>query len=190
VDERLVNDKALSAYKMLFWPVGNVAEAETLRKIYEWIRQGGILLVKDLGSITTVEGDKGAFAALLQPASSAIPPKPGRMIRAGRGYVFDGQGNLEYLMTLIVHRGDLKSVNPGYPARLTDVVPVDTANDDVLVSQFKEGILLFNKTESAVTTELNYRPGTGKPAYEKLPQRITLPPLAFRWIDGKTGEVM
>jgi hypothetical protein len=189
VDERLANDNVLSAYKTLFWPVGNLAEAETLRKIHTWINRGGILLVKDLASIRTVEGDTGAFAALLQPPPSALPNQRGRMIRTGKGYVFDGQGDSEYLMNLILHRGDLKKVNPAYPARLTEVVPVDTANDGVLVSQFKDGILLFNKTESAVTTELNYRPGTGKPAYEKLPQRITLPPLAFRWIDGKTGEV-
>ena len=189
VDERLVDDNVLSAYKTLFWPVGNLAEAETLRKIHDWIKRGGILLVKDLASITTVEGDAGAFAALLQPPSSAIPPKPGRMIKAGRGFVFDGQGDLEHLMTLIVHRADLKGVNPAYPARLTDIVPVDTANDDVLVSQFKEGILLFNRTENTVTKELSYQPGSGKPAYAKLPQKVTLPPLAFRWIDGKSGEV-
>jgi hypothetical protein len=190
VDERLVNDDVLSAYKWLFWPAGNLAEAETLRKICDWIERGGILLVKDLGSITTVEGDKGAFAALLPPSSSAPPAKAGRMIKAGRGLVFDGQGDVDYLMTLIVHRGDLKSVNPDYPPRLTEVVPVDAANEGVLVSQFKDGILVFNKTESAVTTELKYRPGTDKPAYEKLPPKITLPPLAFRWIDGKTGEVI
>jgi hypothetical protein len=59
----------------------------------------------------------------------------------------------------------------------------------VLVSQFKEGILLFNKSESEVTTDLSYQPRTGKPAYEKLPPKVTLPPLAFRWINGTTGEV-
>jgi hypothetical protein len=111
------------------------------------------------------------------------------MIKTGKGYVFDGQGDLEQLLALIAHRGDLKSLNPAYPPRLTDVVPIDTANDNVLVSQFKEGILLFNKSESEVTTDLSYQPRTGKPAYEKLPPKITLPPLAFRWIDGKTGEV-
>ena len=110
------------------------------------------------------------------------------MIRAGKGYVFDGQGDSDYLMNLILHRGDLKKLDPAYPAQLTAVVPV-AANAGVLVSQFKSGILLFNRTESAVTTELNYQPGAGKPAYEKLPQELTLPPLALRWIDGKTGEV-
>jgi hypothetical protein len=189
VDERLANDNMLSSYKMLFWPIGNLAEAETLRKIYEWIRQGGILLVKDLASIRTVEGDAGAFAGLVQPPPPAIPNQRGRMIKAGRGFVFDGQGDVDYHMTLIAHRGDLKSVNPSYPARLTDVVPVDTVNDDVLVSQFKEGILLFNRTEKTVTKDLSYQPSAGKPTYAKLPATVTLPPLAFRWIDGKTGEV-
>ena len=189
VDERLVNDHALSAYQMLFWPIGNLAEATTLRKIHGWIEQGGMLLVKDLVKITTVEGDAGAFAALSRPISSGVPMKPVRMIKAGKGYVFDGQGDLEQLLALIAHRGDLKILNPDYPPRLTDVVPVATANDNVLVSQFKEGILLFNKSESEVTTDLSYQPRTGKPAYEKLPPKITLPPLAFRWINGKTGEV-
>jgi hypothetical protein len=189
VDERLANDNVLSSYKMLFWPLGNLAEAETLRKIYEWIRQGGILLVKDLGSITTVEGDKGAFAAIPQPPPPAIPNQRCRLVQVGRGHVFDGQDDLEYLMTLIAHRGDLRTLNPACPARLTEVVPLDTANDEVLVSQFKEGILLFNRTENTVTKELSYQPGAGKPTYAKLPPTVTLPPLAFRWIDGKTGEV-
>jgi len=95
VDERLVNDNALSPYKMIFWPIDTLAEAATLRKIHDWIEQGGILLVKDLAKITTVEGDAGAFASLSRPASSAVPMKPGRMIKAGKGYVFDGQGDLD-----------------------------------------------------------------------------------------------
>ena len=190
VDERLANDNLLSAYKALFWPIGNLAEAATLSKINAWIQQGGILLVKDLAKITTVEGDAGAFAALSRLASSAVPMNPGRMIKAGKGYVFDGQGDLDCLMTLVEHRGDLKALNPAYPPRLTDVVPVDTANDQVLVSQFKEGILLFNRSETEVTKDLSSQLGSGKPAYEKLPPKITLPPLAFRWIDGNTGEVI
>ena len=189
VDERLANDNVLSAYKTLFWPIGNLAEAETLRKIHDWIERGGILLVKDLAKITTVEGDAGAFAALSRPTSSAVPMKPGRMIKAGKGYVFDGQGDLEQLLALIAHRGDLKILNPDYPPRLTDVVPIDTANDDVLVSQFKEGILLFNRTENTLTKELSSPSAPGKTPYAKLPPKVTLAPLAFRWIDGKTGEV-
>ena len=189
VDERLVNDNALAAYRMIFWPIGLMAEAETLRKIHRWVEQGGILLVKDLASVSTVEGEAGAFAALLQPSPPVIPNQRGRMIRAGKGYVFDGQGDSEYLMNLILHRGDLKKLDPAYPAQLTEVVPLVAVSNGVLISQFKDGILLFNRTESTVTTELNYRPGTGKPANEKLPQSITLPPLAFRWIDAKTGEV-
>lgn len=188
VDERLVNDNALAAYGMIFWPIGLMAEAKTLRKIHSWVEQGGILLVKDLASISTVEGGAGAFAPLLQQPHPAVRSQRGRMIRAGKGYVFDGQGDSEYLINLIRHRGDLKKLDPAYPAQLTEVVPI-AVKDGVLVSQFKDGILLFNRTESTVTTGLSYRPGARKLAYEKLPQEITLPPLALRWINGKTGDV-
>jgi hypothetical protein len=188
VDERLVNDNMLAAYRMIFWPIGLMAEAETLHKIHSWVEQGGILLVKDLASVTTVEGDAGAFAAFLQPPPAANPNQRGRMIRARKGYVFDGQGDSDYLTNLIQHRGNLKKLDPAYPAQLTEVVPVGTA-EGVLISLFKDGILLFNRTEKAVTTELNHQPGAGRPAYEKLPHELMLPPLALRWIDGKTGEV-
>jgi hypothetical protein len=190
VDERLVNDHALTAYKMLFWPIGAIAEAETLSKIKAWIQQGGILLTKDLAGIRTVEGDKGAFAALAQASLSATPTKPVRLSKAGKGYVFDGQGDLEPLLALIAHRGNLKTLNPDYPPRLTDVAPLEVANDEVLVSQFKEGILLFNRSEKVVTKKLTFQPGANGPMYEKLPPEITLPPLACRWINGKTGEVI
>jgi hypothetical protein len=189
MDERLVNDNFLSAYKTLLWPIGTLAEAETLRKICDWVERGGILLVADLSKITTVEGDPGAFAALSRPASSAVLMKPGRMIKVGKGNVFDGQGDMDFLTTLIAHRGDLRTLDPACPARLTDSAPLGVANDDVVISQFKEGILVFNKTENEVTKELNYQPGAGKTAYKNLPPKITLPQLAFRWIDGKTGEV-
>lgn len=190
VDERLVSDSdnVLTAYRMIFWPIGYIAEADTLLRMHRWVEQGGILLVKDLASISTVEGDAGPFAALLQPPPPVNPKHRGRLIRAGKGHVFDGQGDSEYLMNLILHRGDLKKLDPAYPAKLTAVIPLEV-NDGVLVSQFADGILLFNRTENTVTTELSYRLGAGKPTYEKIPQEITLPPLAFRWIDGRTGAV-
>ena len=190
MDERLVNDNFLSTYKTLIWPIYNFAEAKTLRGICDWVERGGILAVTDLAKITTVEGDAGAFAALLRPLSSAVAISPGRMIKVGKGYVFDGQGNVDFLMTLVAHGGDLKALTPACPARLTECAPLGMANDDVLISQFKEGILVFNKTENEVTKELNYRPRSGKSAYKNIPPRITLPPLAFRWIDGKTGTVL
>jgi hypothetical protein len=111
------------------------------------------------------------------------------MIKAGKGYVFDGQGNLEALLPLIAYCGNLKALNPDYPPRLTDVVLLEVASEDVLVSQLKDGIPLFIKWERAVTTALVYQPGNLKPVYEKIPPEITLPALAFRWVDGKTGEV-
>jgi hypothetical protein len=63
VDERLVRDGFLDAYRVLIWPTGNVVEAATLRKMKAWIENGGTLLIADLNSIHTVEG-AAAFAGL------------------------------------------------------------------------------------------------------------------------------
>jgi hypothetical protein len=61
VDERLVSDGFLDAYRFLIWPTGKVAESATVQKVKTWVENGGTLLIANIKSIHTVEG-AAAFA--------------------------------------------------------------------------------------------------------------------------------
>ena len=71
VDERLVGDGFLDAYRVLIWPTGKVVESATLRRVKAWIEKGGTLMVADLSSIHTVEG-AAAFAGMSQGKGKVI----------------------------------------------------------------------------------------------------------------------
>lgn len=62
VDERLVSDGFLDAYRVLIWPTGRVVESATLRRVKVWIANGGTLLITYMNSIHTVEGATPATA--------------------------------------------------------------------------------------------------------------------------------
>lgn len=75
VDEHLVSDGFLDAYRVLIWPMGNVVEAATLRNVKAWVENGGTLLIADRNAIRTVEG-AAAFADL--------PKNKGRIIEISK----------------------------------------------------------------------------------------------------------
>jgi hypothetical protein len=147
VDELLVSDGFLSSYRFLVWPTGNVAEAETLQKVRAWVEDGGTLLIAGLENIRTVERDRGAFGDLAKlPANKGVR-------RVGKGEIITIGDKVEDLDT-------------AYPAE-------HDARDGVLVSAFKNGTLLFNKTDKTVVKKVN-TPTT--------PTEITLAPFQFKWI--------
>ena len=71
VDERLVSDGFLDAYRVLIWPTGKVVEAATARKVKAWIENGGTLMIADIDNIHTVEG-AAAFANLSKGKGNVI----------------------------------------------------------------------------------------------------------------------
>ena len=147
VDERLVSDGFLNSYRFLIWPTGNVAEAGALQKIKTWVENGGTLLIAGLENIRTVEQDRGAFENLSKlPATGGV-----RQVGKGR----------------IIKIGEkVKDLDAAFPARLD-------ARDGVLVSVFKEGTLVFNKTDQTVVKKISVK---------SVPTEITLAPFQFRWI--------
>ena len=183
IDERLVGDEALKSYRVLVWPTGYVAEAATLAKIRQWVQAGGTLLVGDLAQVATVEGER-VFGDLRGDATGRTA--------LGRGAVLDGKGRLEFPTTnwrqdLLATRGgyqiDLRVKLQGWLDALrtalgdgADAVLDDPA-DGVLVSQFADGLIVFNSGTKQVTKLL----GAGKAAR----QAVDLPPLALRWISAK-----
>jgi hypothetical protein len=147
VDERLVADGFLNAYRFLIWPTGNVAEAETLQKVKTWVENGGTLLIAGLENIKTVEQNHGAFENLARlPATNGVR-------QVGRGKI-------------ITIGEKVKDLEATFPAALD-------AYDGVLVSTFKAGTLVFNKTDKTVVKKMSIKGVTTE---------ITLAPLQFRWI--------
>jgi hypothetical protein len=55
----------------------------------------------------------------------------------------------------------------------------------VIISLFDDGIILFNRSAKAVTVELKMPAGQWDVAYTDLPETVTLPPLAIRWVRGR-----
>ena len=141
VDERLISDGFLDSYRFLIWPIGNVAEADTLQKIKTWVENGGTLLIADLENIKTVEQDHGAFENL------AKLPETDGVRQVGKGSIIKIGRNVTDLDATFLAEHD--------------------ACDGVLVSAFKEGTLFFNKTDKpaektisvkGVSTEITLAP--------------------------------
>jgi hypothetical protein len=147
VDERLVADGFLNSYRFLIWPIGHVAEAATLHKIKTWVENGGTLLIAGLEDIKTVEQDHGAFEDLAKlPAADGV-----RQVGKGK----------------IIKIGEtLKNLDGLFAGDLDD-------RDGVLVSAFKAGTLVFNRTQRTVVKRVSVK---------SVPMEITLAPGQFRWI--------
>ena len=147
VDERLVSDGFLKPYRFLIWPRGKIAEAETMQEVKTWVASGGTLLIAGLEDIKTVEQDHGVFEDLAKlPATDGV-----RQVGKGR----------------IIKIGDkAEDLDAVFPAALD-------ARDGVLVSTFKEGTLVFNKTGQTVVKKMSVK---------SVPTEITLAPLQFRWV--------
>jgi hypothetical protein len=147
LDECLVSAGFLSSYRFLIWPTGNVAEADTLRKIQAWVENGGTLLIAGLENIKTVEQNRGAFENLAKlPATDGV-----RQVGKGK---------------IIKIGADVRDLDGTFPAELD-------GRDGVLVSAFKEGILLFNRTDNTVVKKMFVK---------GVSTEIALPPFQFRWI--------
>lgn len=147
VDEGLVSGGFLNAYHFLIWPAGNVAEASTLQKIKTWVENGGTLLIAGLENIKTVEQDGGVFENLEKlPATDGV-----RQVGKGK----------------IIKIGEkVEDLDATFPAELD-------ARDGVLVSAFKEGTLIFNRTDKTVVKKISAK---------SVSTEITLSPFQFRWI--------
>ncbi|MGO8751164.1 MAG: family 14 glycosylhydrolase [Thermoguttaceae bacterium] len=155
VDERLIEDGALGTYRLLIWPFGMRVECRTMDKIRAWVAHGGTLLVRDLAAVRTVEGDRITTLA-------------------GKGRVVDAGGILERLAEAVRTRD----------RQMTGLPPLDARHDGVITSLFDDGILLFNRNAKESTVELPVPTGPWEVDYTGLPRRITLPPLAIRWLSG------
>jgi hypothetical protein len=128
VDERLVCDGFLNEYKYLIWLAGTIVEEETLEQISKWIENGGILLAAEINEIGAVEGKSEAFSKL-----AALYAKNG-VRKAGKGRIIEISKDIARLYVR-------------YPGKLDD-------RDGVLLSEFKDGILAFNRGNDTVSKKI------------------------------------
>lgn len=172
LDERLVEDGFLDQYDVLIWPVGMLTEASTLHSLRAWIDRGGILIVGSLAAVHTVENDRGAFADLT--------PDPSGRTRVGNGSIYDLGGGAVDLGSLVASRAYVTA--DATPAAGLFLAPLDTTFDNVLVSQFAAGLLLYNRGSTTVSHALSVPPGPWRFTNPNLPPSVTLEPGAIRWI--------
>lgn len=177
VDEQLITDGALANYHAIIWPIALTTEATTLAKLRAWVEAGGVLIVGDLASISTVEGDKGVFADLAGDTSDVLS--------VGKGLIYNAHKDIGKLAGTIATRPYARLA--GHSSDF--LPPLDVIPDGILTSEFDNGILLFNKTDKVVTKKFSLPEGSWRVTYHNLPDQVELPPLAIRWIDGQTGQI-
>jgi hypothetical protein len=170
IDERLLAEGALSNYRVLVWPMGFITEAATLTRLRAWVENGGVLVVGKLADVATVEGDPGAFAQI--PTGSPV--------KLGNGTIFDANGQLDELAAIIATR---RYVASGAIPASALLPPMDSGVDGVLLSQFSDGVVLFNSNNFAVSKNLS-APGNWRVSYPRLAAQITLAPLEIKRLDA------
>ena len=91
-------------YKLLIWPFGSRIESRRLEKIRAWVEGGGMLLVRNLAAVRTVEG---------KPIEAHV----------GKGRVVDAGGSLDRLAELVRTRDSRMTGLPPLDARRTACSP-------------------------------------------------------------------
>ncbi len=65
VDETLINDGVLKHYRVMAYVYGNTTEQSSLKKIAEWVKQGGALITSQMGTVSSVEGGSSVWRSLV-----------------------------------------------------------------------------------------------------------------------------
>lgn len=166
VDERMVQDGALSRYKILVMYEGSIVESSTLPQLRKWISDGGILIVRNFGSVETVEGDKSFFNDVFpHPKSlngdcgalsiSDLLRTNARQIGKGRVIIVPSQDGDEGKFAALASSLAF-SLSKLFPGK-QDVLSADGKADGVTATIFPTKILYLNPGDTMVekTVRLN-----------------------------------
>jgi hypothetical protein len=157
VDENLVAEGALSRYRVAVLWEGVVWRGETLERLREWVRGGGVLVAYDFGKMESVEGDRSWHADLFGYASRLRPvtgPGTGsidlNLLRNewarpyGRGWTVFFPGRQTALR-------DYQEVVRNLTYRLSEIDPtkqdapsIDASWDSVYTTLFRDRALFYN----------------------------------------------
>ncbi len=138
VDESMARRGALERNRVLVIAHGNILETDVAKKLAEWAKQGGRIIVLDVDRFQSVEGTD-APEKLLFPAGSAGGA-------FGKGYVYRvaDYGELAKKLTDILWK-------LGYPV-------YEIAPDGLFVTQIeKDRLLVYSKNEEDKDLIVNYK---------------------------------
>ncbi|MHB1457595.1 MAG: hypothetical protein ACYC0V_11840 [Armatimonadota bacterium] len=176
VDERMIRDKALNAYKLLIAYDGNIIKQSTLRAFRRWVSSGGILLVHDFGAIETIDGNRNLYYSLFpriaykgstRPSVADIVSSCTRQI--GKGYVVVLPSGINDWLEFAVEASEIAHNLSRYFPGHKDVTLIDGKTDGIHSTIYRDRILYLNhsnkKIEKTVIlrdTDFNGK-ATGKP---------------------------
>ena len=176
VDENRINQDALAEYRVLLLIAGCSYGKATLDRIYQWVREGGILVANCVGTMCCPDGETTFDRDLLDREVAAPNPTAYcTMRRVEKG------ATMHYDPELAVQQDESISPEDGFVhmavcvlRRSTllgaDKIEPDALVDGVHMARLKDRILLFNATDRSVTHKVLLPRTTYTPT-------ITLPPL-------------
>lgn len=130
VDERMILDDALSAYRFFVFIMGRWMRKNVLEKLRRWIERGGILVAGKSMAIATPGGDEGNYRSLFSIQNNVTPIGDGYTVR----YNGSPRNYLQFISTV--------TLNPDgrYPWKRLRGCPISNTNtystlfDDVILS--------------------------------------------------------
>lgn len=196
VDERLIQDKILRNYKVLIAYDGNILEEATLKMLKKWVSSGGILIVRDLGLVETIDGDKSLSQGLfsLVTSESSVSRTPDDIIRTasrkiGKGCVLVIPAGENDWNEFAANTSELVHNLTKYFGKKSNVPIIDGKLDGILGTLFKDRILYINRGDNEIEKTVTLRTEdfkdgrTGKP--EKFDYKLVIKPHSIVQIELK-----
>lgn len=165
LDERLVQDGALTNYKVAILWEGTIWRKETLDRLQDWVESGGILIAYDFGKFSTPEGDQTPFNSLFGFAGSLprfvekeraqLTPSPEWARPFGKGhavYFPATRAAMESYLQLIC-RVLFGPASPGLP--MIGLPEVDNRRDGVYSTLCTDRVLLYNSMPEPVSRTID-----------------------------------
>lgn len=178
VDERMIRDGALDKYKLLLAYDGNVVQAKTLPHLERWLKDGGIMLIRDFGPMETVDGNRSFYKRVFPH-----PAKGGDGDAAARGRT-DGESRRDAsvgelltshsrkagkgcVIVVPAEKGDenrfallaadlAHNLSKYFPGK-RNVAQVDDAIDGVSATLFADRILYLNPNDKPIEKTVRLR---------------------------------
>ena len=176
LDENRVNQDALAGYRVLLLIEGCSYGKAMLDRIYQWVREGGILLANCVGKMCCPDGETTFNRDLLdRDVAAPNPVAYCTMRRIEKG------ASMHYSPELAAQQNESISPEDGFVHMAgcvlrrsmllgADKIEPDALVDGVHMARLKDRILLFNATDHSITHKVLLPRTTYTPT-------ITLPPL-------------
>lgn len=181
VDERLIRDGILKQYKVLVAYDGNIIDRATLPALEKWISDGGILLVRDFGSMETIEGDRSFYTRVFPQSSSAQGASINDLLashtrKLGKGAVIVAASHADDYPEFARLASDLAFNLSHYFPGKTDVPRIDGEQDGVNSTLFADRILYLNFEDYAIDKAITLRASDFGERVDKLDRTLHLEP--------------